>query len=69
MGSPVMTRPAHWQVVVLVVGAVILLVGGGAVVWNHFRVDRADGLAVKYGAASSKEAATVGDRCVGVNAG
>ena len=44
----------------------LAVVGGGFVLWDHLRESRADGLAVKYGAASSKDEATLADRCTGV---
>lgn len=44
--------------------ALALIVGVG--LWGHLRESRADGLAVKYGAAPSKDQATLADRCTGV---
>lgn len=43
-----------------------LLAAGVVGLWKQARVDRADDLAVRYGAASASEAATLADRCVGV---
>jgi hypothetical protein len=34
--------------------------------WHYLRLDRANALAVKYGAANSKGEASLADRCVGV---
>lgn len=49
---------------VVAVIAVALLAAGP--LWGHLRESRADGLAVKYGAATSEGAATLADRCTGV---
>lgn len=51
-------------VIVPIVG--IALVAGGIGLWHHLRISRADELAVKYGAASSKGDVTLTDRCIGV---
>jgi hypothetical protein len=55
----------RWAYLALAFGPALLAVGAIAL-WNHGRVERADGLAVRYGAASSEEKATLADRCVGV---
>jgi hypothetical protein len=58
-------RPRTWQIVVLALGAGLLVIGGAAAVINHQRVNRANGYAVKYGAAASTGQATITSRCVG----
>jgi hypothetical protein len=45
--------------------ALVVLVGGVAA-WDELREDRANRLAVAYGAAPSKGSATLADRCTGV---
>ena len=52
-------------VLVLVPLIAIALVVGGIRLVSHSRESRADGLAVKYGAAPSTELATLADRCTG----
>jgi hypothetical protein len=49
--------------IVLVAGA---LLGTGLGGWHYLRLNRANALAVKFGAAPSKGEATLADRCVGV---
>lgn len=44
----------------------LAVVGGGFALWDHLRESRADGLAVKHGAAASEDEATLADRCTGV---
>jgi hypothetical protein len=58
-----MTRRLKW---LIAVAAVLVLVAGGAAAWGHARESRAAGLAVKHGFASSKDEASLSDRCAGV---
>jgi hypothetical protein len=51
---------------VLIPVLAVALILGAVPLWGHVRESRADGLAVKYGAAPSKEEATLADRCTGV---
>jgi hypothetical protein len=53
------------QVLLLVFVIIVAVFVGGAAVWGHVRETRADGLAVKYGAAQSKGESTLVDRCIG----
>jgi hypothetical protein len=50
----------------LAVLTLVALVAGGSVLWTQLRETRSSGLAVRYGAASSRSEATLADRCVGV---
>jgi hypothetical protein len=54
------------HVFVLVAVIALALVVGAVPLWGYVRESRADGLAVKYGAAPSKGKATLADRCTGV---
>jgi hypothetical protein len=60
----------HWGrglALVVIVPILALAVGaGGLGLWHHLRESRADGLAVKYGAASSTGTVSLADRCTGV---
>jgi hypothetical protein len=58
-------RLGPMAVMVMLAAGVVVIVGGYAL-WNHLRVDRASALAVKYGAATSEDEATLADRCIGV---
>jgi hypothetical protein len=58
-------RRAPW-VLVGVVSIVVITLVAAVGLWNHPRVSRADGLAVKYGAASSTDDVGLADRCTGV---
>jgi hypothetical protein len=60
------SRRARWIPVVVISIALIALIAGGFGLWNHLRVSRADGLAVKYGAASSTDDVSLADRCTGL---
>jgi hypothetical protein len=51
---------------VLIPVLAVALIVGAVPLWGHVRESRADGLAVKYGAAPSKDEATLADRCTGV---
>jgi hypothetical protein len=59
------SRP-RWIVPLAVVLGLGVVAAGGVGGWHHLRLDRANALAVKYGAASSKGEASLADRCVGV---
>jgi hypothetical protein len=54
------------RVVFAVIGVVVVALVAAVPLWGHLRENRADGLAVKWGAAASKGEATLADRCVGV---
>jgi hypothetical protein len=51
---------------VLIPVLAVALIVGAVPLWGQLRESRADGLAVKYGAAPSKDEATLADRCTGV---
>lgn len=53
------------HVFALVAVVALALVVGAVPLWGYVRESRADGLAVKYGAAPSKGEATLVDRCIG----
>jgi hypothetical protein len=55
-----------WQVAAAIVVGFCVIAGLGFGGWHYLRIDRANALAVKYGAAPSKGEATLVDRCVGV---
>ena len=59
-------RRVRWVAVVVIPIAGIALVAGAFSLWHHLRISRADGLAVKYGATSTKDDVTLTDRCIGV---
>jgi hypothetical protein len=59
-------RRSRWIVPLAVVLAMGVLAVAGVGGWHHLRLDRANALAVKYGAAGSKGEASLADRCVGV---
>jgi hypothetical protein len=60
----------HWArplALAVIVSILALALGAGGVgIWHHLRESRADGLAVKYGAASSTGKVSLADRWTGV---
>jgi hypothetical protein len=65
--GPSTFRRARWVVPVVVLVGAGALVAAGVAAWHEFRMNRANGLAVKYGAASSESEASLADRCIGVS--
>jgi len=65
LAGPNRRRP-RWILPLVVVLGVGVLAAAGVGGWHYLRLDRANALAVKYGAANSKGEASLADRCVGV---
>jgi hypothetical protein len=59
-------RRRAWIAAGLLLCVGVAAVLGGSRLWDYLRVDRANALAVKYGAASTKDDATLAERCTGV---